>query len=167
MRTRAHAVCKVCHTKIKYLGNTAHLRNHLSRFHTERLLSKLAAAKETADPAQPRTEATLATNTEKGKIIPQSMGAFIGKDLRHYSVVHNTGLRHLLKTLEPRYKLPSRSHFTEKVTPALYHETKAQELSKGAKLVKYIYSHRKAQPTEEMLKMYTSITYFICQLTYC
>ena len=39
-----HAVCKVYHTKIKYLWNTTNLRNCISRFHAERLLSMLATA---------------------------------------------------------------------------------------------------------------------------
>ena len=129
---KAHVGCKVCHTKINYLENIANLRNHVSRFHPERLPSTLAAAKETADPVQPWTDATLSTllhNSEKGKRITQSVGGFISKDLRHYSVVDNTGFRHLLKTLEPRYKLPPHSHLTERVTPACYHETKAQVIS--------------------------------------
>ena len=99
----------------------------------------------TAPRVQPRTDATLPTlshNSEKGKRINQSVAAFITNYLRHYSVVDNTGFRHLLKTLEELYKLPSRSHFTEKVTAALYHETKAQVISQWPMLVEYIYSHR-------------------------
>lgn len=130
---KTHAVCKVCHTKIKYFGNTTNLRNHVSRFHQE-LAS--AASKKTADPAQPRIEETLSTlppNSERGKRITQAVSAFIAKDLRPYSVVENIGFRHLLKTLEPRYKLPSRSHFTEKTIPALYRETKAQVMDSMSK----------------------------------
>ncbi|KAK1898959.1 Zinc finger BED domain containing protein 1 [Dissostichus eleginoides] len=127
---KSHAVCKVCHTKIKYLGgNTTNLRNHLSRFHCEKLTP---ATKKTADPAQRRIDETLSTfppNSEKAKKITQSVAAFIAKDLRPYSVVENAGFRHLLKTLEPRYKLPSRSHFTENVIPALYNGTKAQVMA--------------------------------------
>lgn len=52
-----HAVCKVYHTKIKYLWNTTNLRNCISRFHAERLLSMLATAKETEEPVQPRIDA--------------------------------------------------------------------------------------------------------------
>ncbi|KAJ4949461.1 hypothetical protein JOQ06_020976 [Pogonophryne albipinna] len=132
---KSHAVCKVCHTKIKYLGgNTTNLRNHLSRFHCEKLTS---ATKKTADPAQRRIDEVLSTfppNSEKAKAITQSVAAFIAKDLRPYSVVENAGFRHLLKTLEPRYKLPSRSHFTENVIPALYNGTKAQRALKVATL---------------------------------
>ncbi|XP_033971454.1 zinc finger BED domain-containing protein 1-like [Trematomus bernacchii] len=127
---KSHAVFKVCHTKIKYLGgNTTNLRNHLSRFHCEKLTP---ATKKTAEPAQRRIDEALSTfppNSEKAKKITQSVAAFIAKDLRPYSVVENTGFRHLLKTLEPRYKLPSCSHFTENVIPALYNGTKAQVMA--------------------------------------
>lgn len=123
---KTHAVCKVCHTKIKYLGNTTNLRNHVSRFHSEKLTP--ATVKERPDPAQPRIDEKLSIlppNAEKAKRITQSVAAFIAKDLRPYSVVENSGFRHLLKTLEPRYKLPSRSHFTDKV----YNETKGQVMA--------------------------------------
>lgn len=43
--------------------------------------------------------------------------------------MENPGFRYMLKTLEPRYKLPARSHFTEKVIPELYHETKVQVMA--------------------------------------
>lgn len=127
---KTHAVCKICHTKIKYFGNTTNLRNHVSRFHSEKLTP--TTAKETLDPAQPRIDEKLSIlppNAEKAKRITQSVAAFIAADLRPYSVVENPGFRHLLKTLEPRYKLPSRSHFTEKVIPALYNQTKVQVMA--------------------------------------
>ena len=73
--------CVVFNIKMKCLRNTTNLRNHVSPFHPESLPSMLAVAKKTADPAHPRTDATLPTlppNMEKGKIITQSVAAFIG-----------------------------------------------------------------------------------------
>uniref|UniRef100_A0A8C5MWL9 BED-type domain-containing protein n=1 Tax=Leptobrachium leishanense TaxID=445787 RepID=A0A8C5MWL9_9ANUR len=129
---KTHAVCTACHTKIKYLGNTTNLRNHVSRFHSD--LLKPASAKETPDPgpSQPKIDAILSTlppNSKKGKKITKAVAAFIAKDLRPYSVVDNLGFRHLMKTLEPRYKLPSCNHFTENFIPALYNEAKAQVIA--------------------------------------
>ena len=134
---KTHAVCKACHTKIKYLGNTTNLRNHVSRFHSELVTPVATSSATTAkerllDPDQPRIDAILSTyppNSEKGKKLTKAVAAFIAKDLRPYSVVDNAGFRYLVKTLEPRYKIPSRSHFTENVIPALYHDTKAQVLA--------------------------------------
>ena len=39
--------------------------------------------------------------------------------MRPYSVIENIGFQHLLKTLEPRYSIPSRAHFSTKVMPKL------------------------------------------------
>lgn len=44
--------------------------------------------------------------------------------MRPYSVVENPGFRKMIQILEPRYTIPSRPHFSEKVIPALYLSTK-------------------------------------------
>ena len=40
-------------------------------------------------------------------------------DFQPYSIVSDTGFTELLKTLEPRYTLPSRRYFTEDVVPGI------------------------------------------------
>lgn len=126
---KTHAVCKSCHAKIKYAGgNTTNMRNHVSRFHPE-LQTPVSAI---VDPAQPKIDqliSTLPPNSVRGQRITRAVASFIAKDIRPFSVVENPGFRHLLTTLEPRYKLPSRSHFSEKVIPELYLETKAQVMA--------------------------------------
>ncbi|XP_039520337.1 E3 SUMO-protein ligase ZBED1-like [Pimephales promelas] len=44
--------------------------------------------------------------------------------MRPYSVVENEGFRHLLHTLEPKYSIPSRQHFSESCIPKLYRQVK-------------------------------------------
>ena len=44
--------------------------------------------------------------------------------MRPYSVVENDGFCELLHTLEPKYKIPSRQHFSETCIPRLYSEVK-------------------------------------------
>jgi hypothetical protein len=83
----------------------------------------------TADTDTPVTTTSTATISEnrlcrRAKRITLSVACFIAKDLRPYSVVENAGFRHLLKTIEPRYKLPTRATFTDSALPALYKETK-------------------------------------------
>jgi len=51
---------------------------------------------------------------------------FIVKDLRPFSVVENAGFKNLLAILEPRYKVPSRQHFSDKALPALYEQKKIE-----------------------------------------
>lgn len=104
------------------------MRNYVSRFHPE-LQTPVSAI---VDPAQPKIDqliSTLPPNSVRGQRITRAVASFIAKDIRPFSVVENPGFRHLLTTLEPRYKLPSRSHFSEKVIPELYLETKAQVMA--------------------------------------
>ena len=49
-------------------------------------------------------------------------------DLRPYSVVENEGFRGMVRTLEPKYKIPSRRYFTDTALPTLYSETKSNVL---------------------------------------
>lgn len=98
-------------------GNTTNLRNSSTW------------AREIPNTAQTTicdTFLTIPHNCDKGKKITHVVAAFIAKDLRPYSVVENAGFQHLLKTLEPQYKVPSHSHFMEKVIPDLYKETRAK-----------------------------------------
>ena len=58
--------------------------------------------------------------------ITKSIGVFIAKDIRPYSVVENEGFQHMINVLESRYDLPSRVHFSEKAIPNLYEKAKAE-----------------------------------------
>ena len=48
------------------------------------------------------------------------------KDFRPYSVVDNAGFRYMVNTLEPRYKIPSKQHFSKSDVPKLYEEVKSE-----------------------------------------
>ncbi|KAF0023384.1 hypothetical protein F2P81_024014 [Scophthalmus maximus] len=55
--------------------------------------------------------------------------------MRPYSVVQNEGFKHMLKVLEPRYDIPSRTHFSEKIVPDLDEQEKKKvvdELSRAS-----------------------------------
>ena len=49
--------------------------------------------------------------------IHRLIGETIATDNQPFSVVHDTGFSRLMKTLEPRYTLPSREYFSETVVP--------------------------------------------------
>ncbi|XP_045074059.1 E3 SUMO-protein ligase ZBED1-like [Coregonus clupeaformis] len=66
----------------------------------------------------------LGQNSARAKNITATIAKFICKDMRPYSVVENPGFREMIQTLEPRYTIPSRPHFSKKVIPALYESTK-------------------------------------------
>ncbi len=46
----------------------------------------------------------------------------IAKDLQPLSVVEDEGFRNFVRTLDPRYRIPSRKHFMEGKIPAMYEE---------------------------------------------
>ena len=62
----------------------------------------------------------------RATMIIRDIGIFIAADMRSYSVVENQGFRRLLHTLEPKYNIPSRTHFTRTVVPKLYKESKTK-----------------------------------------
>ena len=52
------------------------------------------------------------------------MTYFIRSDLRPYTVVENKGFRYLIKTLDPRYELPSRGTLRDVCMPRLFLDMK-------------------------------------------
>lgn len=122
---KEYAICKNCFAKVKYNSNTTNLQSHLVRYHGE-----LLSGDKKGKPSQPAIttafKARFPFGSPRAQTITKSIAEFICKDLRPYSVVENDGFRRMLATLEPRYEVPSRRHFTEKVIPALYAETRAK-----------------------------------------
>ena len=125
-----YTICKVCRSQIKYFGNTTNLYNHISRHHPE-----LGGKKGPVPDGRPSSQMTieqalgqLPPNSERAQWITKSIAKFIAVDLRPYSVVENMGFREMVKTLEPRYKIPSLRFFTDTAVPTLYSETKSRVL---------------------------------------
>ncbi|XP_033755872.1 zinc finger BED domain-containing protein 1-like [Pecten maximus] len=63
------------------------------------------------------------SSTRHGEIT-KSIGVFIAKDMRPFSVLENQGFVNMINVLEPRYDMPGRTHFSTNVIPKLYEETK-------------------------------------------
>ncbi|XP_059916026.1 E3 SUMO-protein ligase ZBED1-like [Gadus macrocephalus] len=66
----------------------------------------------------------LPPQSDRAKAITNAIGLFIGADMRPYSVVQNKGFQHMLNVLEPRYDIPSRTHFSDNIVPGLYEQEK-------------------------------------------
>ena len=142
---KTKTVCKECRALIAYgTGNTTNMSTHLQRrhpnLHQEMTANKLKpspvskSAKGVAPSSGQRTlkdvlQTKLNANSPKALDCTKSIGIFIAKDLRPYSVVDNPGFRYMVNTLEPRYKIPSRTHFADKVVPQLYEEVKLGVIS--------------------------------------
>ncbi|KAK7933157.1 hypothetical protein WMY93_004053 [Mugilogobius chulae] len=117
-------ICKNCKSKLKYFGNTTNARAHLARHHPE-----LKEAEKRPKPPDQRTLdecSRFPVNSSRAGKISHSIACFIAKDLRPYSTVEGEGFRFMMKTLESRCAIPSRSYFSEKAVPQLYEETKSK-----------------------------------------
>ena len=50
----------------------------------------------------------------------------IAVDAEPYLMVHRPGFTNLMKIVAPRYRMPCRKVFSEKVVPGIYEELKSQ-----------------------------------------
>lgn len=124
-----HTICRDCNGKVKYFGNTSNSRAHLERHHPELLLEldnpvKTATTRPAAGQRTLHHFEKLPHNSERAKKITKSIACFIAKDLQPYSAVERDGFKFMMKTIEPRYVIPSRAYFTDTAVPELYRETK-------------------------------------------
>ncbi len=121
---KTYAVCKLCRAKVKYFANTTNLRTHIERHHPEVKDEEPKAANVPVGQRTLHHFSKMPVSSEQAKKITRAIACFISKDLRPYSVIENDGFRYMLHTIEPRYNIPSRRLFTEKMVPQLYQETK-------------------------------------------
>ena len=138
-------VCKICKQDVSYkAGNTSNMAMHLKRKHG------IALSTSTTSVTSPVvTKSSVATNrvsalsgqlrlqnvtkypltSSKSHTITKAIAAYLATDMRPYSTVENEGFKHLIKTLDPRYDLPSRTHIATKVMPSLYSSVKSRVLN--------------------------------------
>ena len=113
------------------------MSTHLQRHHP---LEAIQGSKKLAPPCTPKRNGSSATGqlrlpevfkatqplgptSVRASAITRQVGIFIAKDMRPYSVVENHGFISLMRVCEPRYIVPSRTHFAQKVIPHLHEAT--------------------------------------------
>lgn len=70
--------------------------------------------------ASPTPNKQWPSDHKRAKAIHAAIGKMIAIDLQPYSVVEDTGFNELLHLLEPRYKIPSRRFFADKIIPEMH-----------------------------------------------
>ena len=65
-------------------------------------------------------------NHPRAQRIHQRIGEMIAVDSQSFLIVEDDGFSRLLKTLEPRYSLPSRRFFTENILPRIHAGVKSE-----------------------------------------
>ncbi|KAM9350016.1 E3 SUMO-protein ligase ZBED1 [Symphorus nematophorus] len=138
---KSATVCKYCARLIAYAnGNTSNMSVHLRRHHPSVTLD--SARRRGGEPGRAAQlllpaafKQTYNDESDRAKAITKALGCFIAKDMQPYAVVEGAGFQCMIKALEPRYKIPSRKHFSGTVIPALYEEIRrgiVKELSDTA-----------------------------------
>ncbi|XP_044317154.1 E3 SUMO-protein ligase ZBED1-like [Drosophila rhopaloa] len=101
---KTHGVCKYCGKAIRTLGNTTNLLNHLNHVHPDTVFY-------TNDSARKRKLDEMVLN-------------MIAVDVQPFSCVEDEGFSALLKKMDPRYKLPSRTYLRDVCLPREYEKCK-------------------------------------------
>ena len=168
-RNQRFAICQQCKNEVSRGGstvktfNTSNLINHLRREHAtdfkyyeekkkiQELREKESAEKNAWKNLKVKGMKQLSLTETEARVKPwdindlrtirihQKIAEMMALDFQPYSVVSDTGFTELLKTLEPRYNLPSHRYFTEDVVPGIVNDinSKLAEVLKDVTYLKF------------------------------
>lgn len=136
-------ICRQCNKNVPTnRGNTTNLFHHLKQWHKmeyeECLKLRPAEAQNdrhpqpvnTSTPKQSSLQASFSrsvpyeTKSDKWRTITKAVSYHIAKDMVPVAIVEQVGFKNLLKTMDPRYELPSRSYFSREALPQMYTEVR-------------------------------------------
>ncbi len=138
--------CRACKKAVSAKGgNTTNLLTHLRDHHPE-LYAEAAPSSSRTTPSSKR-QTTLREAIAKGKAydhkslraqeLNRAVAYFIAKDMQPLHTVDKPGFRRLLSTLDPKYSLPSRKHFTKQEIQRLYSEVRDEVVMPKLRNLKY------------------------------
>lgn len=156
--------CKICRAVVSApQSNTTNLFNHLKFSHKvvyEKVL-KEQKTPQSASTSATRTQSSIEntlynatpypTGSRRHQEITEAVTFMLAKDMCPISTVSNPGFKTLVKTLDKRYVLPSRKHFSRVALPALYDKCRA-EVEKDVSTAEYfatttdLWSSRSMEP---------------------
>ena len=136
------AMCLVCKCQFKYSkGSTSNLLKHVRTKHQLQFEGNFLEPSTSREPvtvetaARAMTQPTLAFAVDRNKLYPRDSARkreldqlvlrMVTRDLQPISVVENEGFRDLMKSMNPRYKLPNRKKLGNELLVARYKEVKA------------------------------------------
>ena len=148
-------ICKLCGRDNLQTtdGNTSGLRHHLKKSHEKAYADTLTVEgppRKTVSAKVPLDQPTVAQafekaekakpydkNSKRWKEVTDAVAYHLAKDLRPIKSVENDGFVHLLKTLDPKYKLPNRKHFSKKVIPKMYIDCREKTYQKVIQNIRF------------------------------
>ncbi|KAK6175819.1 hypothetical protein SNE40_014206 [Patella caerulea] len=128
---KTYAICRQCHSNVKYIGNTINLQSHISKHHFT------YPYKSHTTHTQPKLVdfmKKLPNNSPKAMALTKAVAVHLFSDMRPISTVESSSFREILREAEPKYTLPSRTSFRESILPKMYDDTRAkvkQEITKA------------------------------------
>ena len=135
-------ICAVgrCGAVLKYCGNTTNLASHLKSHHLQEWMKagfgSVVKHPEAVDqkhlPTQGQVKITdafsaatkMPNSSKRAKELTDAIGYFIAKDMQPVSVIQDAGFQYMVRTLEPRFQIPHRKTFMDRVLPSLYLKVK-------------------------------------------
>lgn len=136
--SQSEVLCKQCRkTALTKRGNTTNLFSHLKQHHV-REYEECMAKKPSVEPSTSTCESSstkakqtsiseafmsatpYATNSCRFTEITEAITYHIAEDMAPLETVNQTGFKKMLNTLDKRYIIPSRTHFSQAALPALY-----------------------------------------------
>ncbi len=139
--TQAKALCRLCNKAISRGGSgknasTKPLRDHLQFKHDEEFkemkrqelvsLVNAQSSSKTVKLKQPTLLETLQKkalwdiNDHRSRELHYLIAEMMALDNQPFSIVEDRGFTRLMNKIQPKYKIPGRKYFTEKVIPDIY-----------------------------------------------
>ena len=131
-------ICRHCFSELQYTGSTSNMSFHVQRHHQSSASTKACSSTTASSPSQSKAGSSkssqlklsgfmdgfvgksLGINSVRAQNYFKHIGVFMGHDLRPFSIVESPAFIKLLEVLEPRYKAPLRTYFSQTVIPSLY-----------------------------------------------
>ena len=132
--TKKEVLCQKCEQKLPYSGIMTNLTYNLKHCHEEEyaLLCKAQIPSSSSKPKKKEqiqmdyfTKGFYTRGSQRYKTCENAVMDYICKDMEPLSTIDSIPFLQLVKTLDPRYKPSSRSHFTQVLLPAKYESTRA------------------------------------------
>ncbi|XP_062127003.1 E3 SUMO-protein ligase ZBED1-like [Drosophila sulfurigaster albostrigata] len=142
---KKYAKCLDCGKEYKTSGNTSNLHDHLKRFHpgverksaessTQVVRAERNVITSTSSSCRSSMNsvasyfkrAVMYDSNSKRKTETKALTEMVAKDVQPYNIVENEGFVQYTHVLDPRYKLPSKTHLRDVLMHNYFTETSAK-----------------------------------------
>ncbi|XP_076660133.1 zinc finger BED domain-containing protein 4-like [Halictus rubicundus] len=121
---KEECLCNLCKKILKCKrSSTTSLKRHLECQHRDAYFTDRDERLDDQEQVKEQI-VMLQSNSPRAKEITTAIAEMMISDCQPFSVVNDSGFRKVVKVLEPRYNLPSRTTFSENIVPAMYENEK-------------------------------------------